>query len=148
VPRVAPGLLRFEHAMADLRTSMFSDRLPTQHPGVAVVGITDQTLSDYQTRIPIDRGLLAKVVDAVDASGAKAIGLDILFAKAAPGNQEPALLNALRRAKAQILLGVADERVPLGPKEREYQKSFIAQSGRQAGYINLAIERDGVVRFK
>ena len=86
LPRFAPGLLRFEHAMADARTGLLSDRLPSQHPSVAMVGIDDQALSEFKTRIPIDRGLLAKVVDAVDAAGAKVIGIDILFFRPAPGD--------------------------------------------------------------
>jgi CHASE2 domain-containing sensor protein len=148
MPRVAPGLLRFEHVMADWRTATFSDQLPTQHAKVAVVGITDQTLSDFKTRIPIDRGLLAKVVDAVDAAGAKVIGVDILFFRPAPGEHEQELIDALRRAKAKVVLGAGDERVGMSPKEAEFQKTFIAQIGRPAGFVNLATERDWVVRFK
>src|SRR5262245_9568666 len=64
VPRYAPGLLRFEHAMADVRTSFLSDQLPSQHPQVAIVGITDETLGDLKTRLPLDRALLARLVDA------------------------------------------------------------------------------------
>ena len=147
-PRLAPGLLRFEHAMAELRTAMFSDRLATQHAGVAVVGISDQTLNDYKTRIPIDRGLLAKVIDALDAAGVKVIGIDILFFRPAPGDNEQVLIAALRRAKAKVVLGAADERIGLTAKEEEFQKNFFAQVGRATGYVNLASERDWVVRFK
>ena len=74
--------------MADWRTGVLSDRLPSQHPRVAIVGINDQALSEFKTRIPIDRGLLAKVIDAVDAAGAKVIGIDILFLRPAPGDHE------------------------------------------------------------
>ena len=42
MPRYAPGLLRFEHSLADMRTSALSDQLPSQHPHVAIVGITDR----------------------------------------------------------------------------------------------------------
>ena len=54
LPRFAPGLLRFEHALADVRTSALSDQLPSQHPHVAIVGITDQTLERVQDA-PADR---------------------------------------------------------------------------------------------
>src|SRR3974390_2911669 len=76
MPRFAPGLLRFEHVMGDVRTHLLSDRLPSQHPNVAILAITDQTLSGYKTRLPIDRALLAHIVDALDAAGAAVIGLD------------------------------------------------------------------------
>jgi adenylate cyclase len=148
MPRLAPGLLRFEHAMADWRTAMFSERLATQHAGVAVVGINDRTLSDFKTRLPIDRGLLAKVVDAIDAAGAKVIGVDILFFRTAPGDNEQVLIDAFRRARAKVVLGAGDERIGLAPNEIEFQKNFFAQTGRPVGYVNLATERDWVVRFK
>ena len=54
LPLWAPGLLRFEHAMGDLRTSWMSDRLPSQHPLIAVVAVTDETLESYKTRLPLD----------------------------------------------------------------------------------------------
>src|SRR5262245_9816108 len=77
LPLFAPGLLRFEHAMGDLRTTLMSDRLPSQHPRIAIVAVTDATLDDYKARLPIDAGVLARPIDAVDAAGAKVIGLAI-----------------------------------------------------------------------
>jgi adenylate cyclase len=148
IPRYAPGLLRFEHVMGDARTTLLSDRLPSQHPHVAIVAITDQTLSDYKTRLPIDRALLAHIVDALDADGATAIGLDFLFTSTAPVDNEDMLIDALKRAKAHIVLAAGDERLPLTQPQIDRQASFFAQAGRPAGYVNLATERDWVVRFK
>jgi CHASE2 domain-containing sensor protein len=148
IPRFAPGLLRIEHALADLRTALLSDRLPSQHPQVAIVGITDQTLSPFKTRLPIDRHLLARVVDAIDAAGAKAIGLDILFSSTIPADNEDMLLEAIRRSRAKVVLAAADERVGLSQSQGERQSAFFAEAQRPAGYANLAVERDWVVRFK
>jgi CHASE2 domain-containing sensor protein len=148
VPRYAPGLLRFEHSLADVRTSALSDQLPSQHPHVAIVGITDQTLSEYKTRLPIDRALLARLVDAIDATGAKVIGIDILFFRTAPADNEEMLIDAIRRARAKVVMAGGDERLGLSQQEVARQSAFLAQTGRPAGYVNLATERDWVVRFK
>jgi adenylate cyclase len=148
VPRYAPGLMRFEHALADVRTSVLSDRLPSQHPHVAVVAITDQTLSEYKTRLPIDRALLARLIEAIDAAGARVIGIDILFFRTAPADNEEQLIEAIKRAKAKVVLAAADERLGLSQPQIDRQLRFFAQTGRPAGYVNLAIERDWVVRFK
>jgi adenylate cyclase len=148
MPRYAPGLLRFEHALADVRTSFLSDQLPSQHPHVAIVGITDQTLSDYKTRLPIDRALLARLIDAIDAAGAKVVGIDFLFYRTAPVDNEDMLFAAIRRARAKIILAAADERLGLSQPQIDRQLAFFAQAGRPAGYVNLATERDWVVRFK
>jgi len=148
MPRYTPGLLRFEHALADVRTSALSDQLPSQHPHVAVVAITDQTLSEYKTRLPIDRALLARLVDAIDAADAKVIGIDILFFRTAPADNEEMLIAAIKRAKARVDLAAADERLGLSQPQIDRQLGFLAQTGRPAGYVNLATERDWVVRFK
>lgn len=148
VPRYAPGLLRFEHMLGDVRTSYLADQLPSQHPHVAVVSITDETLKDNKVRQPIDRALLARLVDTVDAAGAKVIGIDVLLARTPPPDNENLLIEAIRRAKAQVVLAAADARIDLPKAYFIQQEKLIAAIGRAAGYINLATERDWVVRFK
>ena len=146
-PRFAPGLLRFEHYLGDVRTAFLSDQLPSQHPQVAIVAITDDTLAGYKTFLPVDRHLLARLVDALDAAGAKVIGLDFLFAASTPDDNELLLIDAIRRARAKIVLAVADERVDLTQAQRDKQQAFLREVGRPGGYANLATERDSVVRF-
>jgi CHASE2 domain-containing sensor protein len=148
VPRYAPGLLRFEHAMGDARTSLLSDQLPSQYPHAAIVGFTDRTLDDYKMRLPIDRALLARTVEAVDAAGAKVIGIDLLFYRTAPADNEEMLIDALKNARAKVVLAAADERLGLSQPQIDKQREFFAKTGRPAGYANLATERDWVVRFK
>jgi len=147
-PRYAPGLLRFEHVMGDLRTSLLSEQLESQHPHVAIVGISDETLKDLKARLPIDRALLTRLVDAVDAAGAKVIGIDILFYRTAAVDNEEMFLESLRRAKAKVVLAAADERLGLSQPQIDRQLAFFAQAGRPAGFVNLSTERDWVVRFK
>jgi adenylate cyclase len=147
-PVYAPGLLRFEHVLGDARTAFLSDRLPSQHPHVAIVSISDDTLKESKIRQPIDRALLARLVEAIDAAGAKVIGIDILSARVPPPDNESAFIEAIRKAKAKVVLAAADERVGLAKAHMEHQASFIAATGRPAGYVNLATEHDWVVRFK
>ena len=148
VPRFAPGLLRFEYALADMRTALLSDQLPSQHPDVAVVGITDQTLSDYKIRLPIDRVLLSRLVEAIDAAGAKVIGIDLLFYRTTPADNDDMFINAVKNARAKVIIAVADERLGLSQPQIDKQREFLALTGALPGYANLAIERDWVVRFK
>jgi adenylate cyclase len=148
MPRYAPGLLRMEHALADARTALLSDRLPSQHPRVAIVAITDRTLDDYKVRLPIDRLLLAKLVDAVDAAGAQAIGIDVLFYRTGSAGDDDALITAIRHAHAKVVVAAGDQRVQLTEAQSERQKAFLAAAGCSAGFANLATERDWVVRFK
>src|SRR5215472_6097263 len=146
-PRYAPGLLRFEHYLGDVRTARLSDQLASQHPSVAIVAITDDTLAGYRTYLPVDRDLLARVVEAVDAAGAKVIGLDFLFTSPAGDGNEILLIEAIRRARAKVVLAAADERIGLTEGQRDKQQAFFREVERPAGYSNLATERDSVVRF-
>jgi CHASE2 domain-containing sensor protein len=148
VPRYAPGLLRFEHVLGDVRTSYLSDRLPSQHPHIAIVSISDETLKDSKIRQPMDRIMLARLVEAIDAAGAKVIGIDILSARTPPPDNEEAYIDAIKSARAEVVLGAADERVDLPKAHFEHQARFVAATGRVAGYVNLATERDWVVRFR
>ena len=130
VPRFAPGLLRFEYALADMRTALLSDQLPSQHPDVAVVGITDQTLSDYKIRLPIDRMLLSRLIEAIDAAGAKAIGIDLLFYRTTPADNDEMFINAVKNARAKVVIAAADERLGLSQLQLDKQREFLALTGR------------------
>lgn len=148
VPRYAPGLLRFEHMLGDVRTSFLSDRLPSQHPQIALVAITDDTLKDSKVRQPIDRTLLTRLVDAIDAAGPRVIGIDMLMGRLPPPDNEASFIEAIRRAKAKVVLAAGDARMRLPPAEAARQAKLIDDARRPAGFVNLAVERDWVVRFK
>lgn len=147
-PTWVPQLLRIEHSTADWRTALLSDRRRELHPDVAVVLISEETLADYPYLSPIDRSLLARLISALDEAGAKAIGLDILFLKRTEPEKDEALLATLKSARAEIVLGVLDRRGQLSPGQLDYQKQTVAASGREAGYVNLRIDPDGVVRYR
>ncbi|MEQ1616409.1 MAG: CHASE2 domain-containing protein [Hyphomicrobiaceae bacterium] len=146
LPSFAPWLSRAEYWTADWRTAYLSYRAPTQHPRIAIVAINDSTLKDYSSS-PIDRGLLAKIIAAIDAAGAKAIGIDVFFLKKTEPEKDAALVAAIRSAKSRIILGAIDERGALEPFQREFQTSFLSQTGRPVGYLNLRHESDDVVRY-
>jgi CHASE2 domain-containing sensor protein len=132
---------------ADLRTALFSDQLKSQHPRVAIVAITDRTLDPYVARVPIDRLLLAKLVDAVDAAGAKAIGIDILFYRTPTPDNEVALIDAIRRSHAKVVAAAVDERFGLTEAQYVHQQAFLDAAQCAGGFANLATERDWAVRF-
>ena len=147
VPQFLPWVLRFEHATADWRTALLSDRLPGPHPEIAVVSITNATLRDYANS-PVDRGLLARTVAAIDAAGAKVIGIDVYFLKATEAAKDQALVAALVGAKAKVVLGAWDERGQMEQFQRDFQRAFLERIGRPAGYLNLRHQRDDVVRYR
>jgi CHASE2 domain-containing sensor protein len=144
-----PVALRFEHQLADWRTGLLSDRLPTQHPQIAVVLVDDDTLKGLPYTSPVDRGVLARLVERLDAAGAKAIGLDFVFQRPTESGKDKALITAIRTTHAPVILAAGDERTRgLSEEELDYQRDFITQTGRRAGYANLDEDPDDVVRHR
>jgi CHASE2 domain-containing sensor protein len=136
----------FQQYTGDKRTALLSPRAPATHPQVAMVTITEETLQGYKSVSPVDRGLLARIVAALDAAGAKAIGLDILFLRPTEAAPDEALIQALRSARTEVVLGALDERGDLLAGQRAFQADFLARAGRSVGYLNLRHDKDLVVR--
>jgi adenylate cyclase len=145
-PSLAPWLMRFDHWTADWRTAYLSPAAQTPHPLITLVTITDETLKDLPSS-PIDRGLLAQLIRAIDAAQPKAIAVDIFFLKRTEPQKDADLQAALRSARAPIILGAIDERGGLSAERWQFQSEFLASTGRPAGYLNLRTEKDGVVRY-
>lgn len=130
---------------ADWQTDAFLDVPTTQHGRLAVVAVDERALAGYSS-LPADRHVLAQLVRRIDDLGAAAIGLDYYFVGPTEPEKDAELIDALRSAKAQIVVGAADERAGLEPRQYEFQRQFVTQIGRPAGYLALGIDGDDVVR--
>jgi adenylate cyclase len=142
-----------EHWSADLRTAYLSQRLPSQHPRIALIYVSSKTLDQYPYVSPVDRQLLADLVDRIDAAGAKAIGLDFIFDRPTEANKDNNLLQSIQRARAQIVLGAIDTRTLLADRARKFQDGFLKQAKRPVGHLyfdedhDVLVISDGIVRF-
>jgi CHASE2 domain-containing sensor protein len=150
LPNSLPWILPAEHWSADWRTVLFSGRLNRpQHPNLAIVVIDDDVLrsagiSDMRQA----RGLLGKLVTAVDAAGPRAIGIDFYFMKETDAAKTQELIGAIKAATAPVILGAAEPPIEMRASEQDYQRWFISQANRPAGFINLRYEaEDKVVRY-
>src|SRR5262245_12386032 len=142
---VPPALLWAEHWAADWRTAWLSDRLPSSHPKIAIINITEKSVEPYPYLVPYNRGFLADVVDAVDKAGARTIGLDFYFTKATENAADDKLMQTVHRLKDKLVLGVFEHK-SLGPARLSYQHAFIGDT--PAGYVDLAPDRDHVIRYR
>lgn len=100
-----PGIGDAERSLYDLR-SYIAAPVVEQDERVQLVVYDDQTLIAARKRSPLDRGLLAKALRNLDAMGAKAIGIDILFDQ--PQDEDDDLVSALRGMKTPTLVAYAD----------------------------------------
>jgi CHASE2 domain-containing sensor protein len=146
VPAVAPALLRAEHWAADWRTAFLSGRLPTTHPDLAIVSVTEQSLEPFPYILPINRGYLADLVAAIEEAGARAIALDFFFVRDTEEEPDRKLKQALAKAKDKVILGVFEQ---LRRKAQlDYQYDFISSIGAPAGFIDLLPDPDHVIRYR
>jgi adenylate cyclase len=150
-----PLLNALDHWSADLRTAYFTYQLSSQHKRVAFVVVNEESIAEAQKhstnkyRSPIDRGLIARVIERLDGLGAKAIGIDILVDQASEPEKDSALMRAIRTAKTSIVLARLDfdeHRAQVEPEQREYHERFLAGAGRASGYVTARSELDGIVR--
>ncbi|MFL5280123.1 MAG: CHASE2 domain-containing protein [Rhodopila sp.] len=114
-------------------------------PDVVVIGITEETLTAFPYRSPIDRGFLANVIDSLARKGVLAIGLDVVLDRPT----EPAKDAALRRALTEsaipvVAISIAPD-TPMPPERRRFLDSFLV--GVRTGSANLMRDRfDDVIR--
>ncbi len=138
-----------ERGIVDLHVRHSGERPATQHPGIAVVTITEETLAPLRYRDPIDRGFMADLVKAIDRAGARSIGLNFYYLKPTTPEKDEALITAIREARAHVVMGGVDGRNrDTTAAQRDYQELFVfGQTMRSTGYLELRVESDGVVRF-
>jgi CHASE2 domain-containing sensor protein len=142
------ALDRLEYWTADWRTALFAKSQKRQHAEIALVLVDEETLERFNApaRSPTDRALLAQLIEAIGAAHPRAIGLDFVFDQMTAN--DAALLIAIRSAKSPIALGIVLPPAELRPKQIAFQDSFLKQAGRPFGFVNIATEFDGVVRFQ
>ncbi|MBM3542134.1 MAG: CHASE2 domain-containing protein, partial [Alphaproteobacteria bacterium] len=144
--RAWPLAAAAEDRLADLRAAAFAPHLPAQHPRVALVLVTEETLADLPYRSPVDRGLIAAAVSALGDLGVAGLGIDILFDRASEPEKDAALVAALKAFPAPVVLASAGAADGLAPAQTAYLDSFIAATGANHAVPALQVDPDGAVR--
>ena len=102
-----------EKWLSDLRVAALTPPTP-QRSDLVLLTITEETLTQFPYRSPIDRRFLAEVVEHLDAAGARAIGMDILIDQPTEPEKDARLAQAVAKAQIPVIIGWADLRD--GPK--------------------------------
>jgi CHASE2 domain-containing sensor protein len=150
----ASGLAQgIDHWSTDLQIAYLSDRLPAQHARIALIVVSDDTLKDHAYTSPVDRELIADLVDRVDVAGAKAIGVDFIFDRPTETAKDSRLIDSIRKARSSVVLAALDLRTARSESLRAFQSKFLAEAGRLTGHIYFDENRsplilsDNVVRY-
>ncbi|HYR35331.1 MAG TPA: adenylate/guanylate cyclase domain-containing protein [Burkholderiales bacterium] len=112
---------------------------PARRPPVVLVTISDRDMAQFGTW-PVPDGLLAKGLETLSRSGARAIGLDIYRdVPVPPGNEA---LNALLAKDAQIIGAML---LPRGENPGVRPPAVLAGTER-TGFTDIVVDADGRVR--
>jgi CHASE2 domain-containing sensor protein len=138
----------------DWRTLFFSQSAERPRDDIAIILIDEDSMRDYDYVSPIDRGLMAKLLQALDSAAPKAVGLDFIYDRRSEDGKTKALIDTIRTMRSPIVYGAIDNRIRgFKPDDLKYQEEFIAKAGRDAGHVFFARQLDQlkigdqVVRF-
>jgi adenylate cyclase len=143
-----------DRALYDWRSYYLTAPAPAQRDDIALVLIDEDSLTGYPALSPVDRGLIAELVQIVDAAGAKVIGLDFIIDRPAKGGRHEALVSAIREAKNAKIVQASLVGGRARPHEFAFQETYIDAAGMPAGHLYFASERnrltlgDQAVRYR
>lgn len=127
----------------DWRHALLSHQEPSTRRDVALVLVGDDSISGYPYQMPVNRKLIATLLQAIDQAGAKSVGLDFIFDR--PTEHDDLLLAAIAKARAEVVLGAVDGRSDLRPKYLEFQASFFQRAPRAAiGHLYFDRAKRGI----
>lgn len=119
-----PIVAMAENWIHDLRVARLTAPLP-QHSDIAVVTITEETLTAFPYRSPLDRSFLAGVLRSLETKGARAIGIDILFDQATEPAKDAELQRTLRGLSIPLVVGRVDEETGLSRGQTDYMNAYL-----------------------
>ena len=136
--------------LIELRSYDFLSTLSAPNPpadGPVVVAIDEPSMSEVAAQWPWPRALHARLVTALRAAGAKAIGLDIIFAER---SSDPANDAALAAALGPDVVLAGDETTIRSPQADQFIRTeplpALVSSGAKIGIASVQISADGVLR--
>lgn len=119
---------------------------PPGESGVVIVAIDEPSFAEAGVRWPWPRSRHGALVEALRGAGARAIGLDMVFAEPS----DPAEDAALARAMGPDVVLAADESVIDTPQGRQILRAEplaeLTAAGARSGLASVALDRDGTLR--
>ncbi|MBK1838509.1 adenylate/guanylate cyclase domain-containing protein [Azospirillum sp. YIM B02556] len=143
--RMLPPLRTADESLGDRLIAASTPARP-QHPGIALVLFGEDSFTGLACRSPVDRGMLANIIDVLAAAGVRAIGIDVLFDQPTLPALDERLRRALLGAPVPVVAITALDQTPLTERQRRFLDEFTA--GMPRGHANLAKDRlDAAVRW-
>ncbi len=138
-------LTTLENIASDIRIAALQPPMP-QSEDIVIAAITEDTVSQFQYRSPVDREFLADLLLALQAKGVKAIGVDVLLDQATEPEKDALLHQTIRELTVPTFFSYTVTPSIVNEDQLEYLNDFVPEPMRAAA--NLATDPfDGTVRW-
>ncbi len=134
----------YEAWLADLRIARMTP-VQSQREDIVAIGIDEATLAGMPYRSPVDRGRLADWIAALDAAGAAAIALDIVFDQPTEPAKDSRLQTVIAATRAPVIVGWAGAEHGLTEPQLAFQQAYLGDAHK--GYVGLGKNAMGTVRW-
>ncbi len=146
-----PPLKRAELSLIDLRFEKRGTRLANPDSSeIVIVAISQESYKTLPDRWPWPKEYYTRLVQNLRRAGAKAIGIDIIFSSADPGQAaaEQEFREVLEKSPEVVLAGKLEPeagRYRILRAEEDYGNIF-SGSADHLGLVNVVTDEDGVLR--
>ncbi len=119
-----------ENHLSDIRIALLAPPRQ-QSERIAVILINDDSLDQVNYRSPIDRRLIAEIIDQLEAKSVAAIGLNLRFDRPTEAEKDAQLYDRLRSLRIPIVVSMVSDKTGYSPRQREYSREYL--EGLQTG---------------
>jgi len=143
--RVIGFIALVENTLEDFYSSIMLPYNP-QNDDIIIVTITENTLSQFDYRSPVDRSFLKQLTVALSSAQVRAMAFDILFDQKTEPEKDKDFLKALEAAPMPIIIAWAGVEDNLTNAQASFLNAYTKNFIR--GYVKLgAGNSDGVIRW-
>jgi adenylate cyclase len=145
-----PVLAGLEYWVGDVRYLWLGKRYP-QNNDIIVLAVGENTLAELPYRSPLDRGLLADLINVLNDKGAKAVVVDLLVDQQTEVEKDKRLITALKHSRIPVTLAWVtpdQEKRLMTERQRRWFHALVEGAGVTTGIIALSgTDAWGIVRW-
>lgn len=134
-----------ENIGRDIRVGALSAPMP-QSKDIVIAGLTEETVTQFAYRSPVDREFLANLIKTLEAKGARAIGVDVLLDQPTEPAKDELLKKTIREVKTPLFISYSNSKNVVNEDQLAYLNDFVPERLR-AGANMSTDPNDGTVRW-
>jgi len=133
-----------ENWSRDLRVATLTP-IEAQSPKIAVVTVSEETLTAFPYRSPLDRRFLSTLIRVLETKGARLVAVDILLDQASEPEKDRELAETLRSLSIPVVVASAETSDGLTERQADFIDSYLI--GVPTGIPMIAVDTlDGTAR--